>query len=46
MAKLPEKRMRQHIYDLLQKVKFNIRQLEATVERRGGMVDFTCSCEE
>jgi len=46
MAKLPEKRSRQYIYDLLQKVKFNICQLEAIVERRGGMVDFTCSCKE
>jgi len=46
MAKLPEKRSRQYIYDLLQKVKFNVGQLEAIVERRGGMVDFTCSCKE
>ena len=46
MAKWPEKRSRQYIYDLLQNVKFNIGQLEAIVERRGGMVDFTCSCKE
>jgi len=46
MAKLPEKRTRQYIYDLLQKVKFDILHLEAIVERRGGMVDFTCSWNE
>jgi len=45
MAKLPEKRSRQFIYDLLQKVKLNIGQLEVIVERRGGIVDFTCSCK-
>jgi len=46
MAKLPEERKREYIYDLLQKVKLNISQLETIVERRGGMVDFTYQSKE
>ena len=46
MAKLPEERKREYIYDLLQKVKMNISQLETIVERRGGMMDFTYQSKE
>jgi len=42
VAKLPQKRTRQYIYDLLTKVAFPFKNIESIVERRGGMVDFTC----
>ena len=42
VAKLPLKRTRQHIYDLLTKVNFPFKNIKSIVERRGGMVDFTC----
>jgi len=41
-AKLPQKRTRQCIYDLLTKIKFPITRIESIVERIGGLVDFTC----
>ena len=42
VAKLPQKRTRQYIYDLLTKISFPFKNIESIVERRGGMVDFTC----
>jgi len=42
VAKLPLKRTRQYIYDLLSKVNYPFKNIECIVERRGGMVDFTC----
>jgi len=42
VAKLPLKRTRQYIYDLLTKVSYPFKNIESIVERRGGMVDFTC----
>jgi len=42
VAKLPLKRTRQYIYDLLTKVNYTFKNIESIVERRGGMVDFTC----
>ena len=42
VAKLPQKRTRQYIYDLLTKVSFPFKNIDGIVERRGGMVDFTC----
>jgi len=41
-AKLPQKRTRQYIYDLLTEIKFPIMRIESIVERRDGLVDFTC----
>jgi len=41
-AKLPQKKARQYIYDLLTKIKFPMMRIESIVERRGGLVDFTC----
>ena len=41
-AKLPQKRTRQYIYDLLTKTNFPIKNIESIVERRGGLVDFMC----
>ena len=43
VAKLPQKRTRQYIYDLLTKLKIQFKHIERIVERRGGMVDFTCN---
>ena len=40
--KLPQKRTKQYIYDMLNKIKFPLKNVESIVERRGGMVDFTC----
>jgi len=42
VAKFPLKRTRQYIYDLLTKVNYPFKYIECFVERRGGMVDFTC----
>jgi len=41
-AKMPEKRSREYIYQMLEKIKFPLMEIEGIVERRG-MVDFTCS---
>jgi len=42
VAKFLQKRTRQYIYDMLNKIKFPFKNVESIVERRGGMVDFTC----
>jgi len=42
VAKFPQKRTRQYIYDMLNKIKFPFKNVESIVERRGGMVFFTC----
>ena len=42
VAKFPQKRTRQYIYDMLNKIKFPLKNVESIVERRGGIVDFTC----
>lgn len=43
VAKLPQKRTRQYIYDLLTKLKIPFKHIESIVEKGGGLVDFTCS---
>jgi len=42
VAKFPQKRTRQYIYDMVNNIKFPFKNVESIVERRGGMVDFTC----
>jgi len=42
-AKLPDKRSREYIYQLLEKVKF---PLDGIVEKRARMVDFTCTTRQ
>ena len=41
-AKLPHKRSRECIYQLLEKVHFPIQEIDGVIEKRGNMVDFTC----
>jgi len=42
-TKMPEKRSREYIYQLLEKIRFTLIEIEGIVKRRVGMVDSTCS---
>jgi len=42
-AKLPHKRSREYIYQLLEKVHFPIQEIDGLIEKRGNMVEFTCN---
>ena len=42
-AKLPHKRSREYIYQLLEKVRFPIQEIDGLIEKRGNMVEFTCN---
>jgi len=42
-TKMPEKRSREYIYQLLEKIKLSVIEIEGIAERRVVMVDFTCS---
>ena len=45
-AKLPDKRSREYIYQLLEKVKFPLKDIDGIIEKRAGMVDFTCTTRQ
>jgi len=42
-AKLPHERSREYIYQLLEKVRFPIQEIDGLIEKRGNMVEFTCN---
>jgi len=42
-GKLPHKRSREYIYQLLEKVRFPIQEIDGLIEKRGNMVEFTCN---
>jgi len=41
-TKLPHKRSREYIYQLLEKVHFPIQEIDGVTEKRGNVVDFMC----
>jgi len=45
-AKLPHKRSREYINQLLEKVHFPIQEIDGVIEQRGNMVDFTCKTRQ
>ena len=45
-AKLPHKRSREYVYQLLDKVHFPIQEIDGLIEKRGNMVEFTCKTRQ
>ena len=45
-AKLPHKRSREYIYQLIEKVHFPIQEIDGVIEKRGNMVNFTCKTRQ